>query len=51
MKIPFQQYWDLLAKYIQPQKGRFTLLAILLLSSIGMQLVNPQIMRSSSTPR
>jgi ATP-binding cassette subfamily B protein len=45
LKIPFQQYWDLLAKYIRPQKKRFTLLAVLLLSSIGLQLVNPQIMR------
>ena len=45
MKIPFQQYWDLLAKYIRPQKGRFILLAVLLLSSIGLTLVNPQIMR------
>ncbi len=45
MKIPFQQYWDLLAKYIRPQKGRFILLAALLLGSIFMQLVNPQIMR------
>lgn len=45
MKIPFQQYWDLLAQYIRPQKGRFTLLAVLLLSNIGLQLVNPQIMR------
>jgi ABC-type multidrug transport system fused ATPase/permease subunit len=45
LKIPFQQYWDLLAKYIRPQKWRFTLLAALLLSSIGMQIINPQIMR------
>jgi ATP-binding cassette subfamily B protein len=45
LKIPFQQYWDLLAKYIRPQKGRFILLAVLLLSSIGLTLVNPQIMR------
>ena len=45
MKIPFQQYWDLLAKYIWPQKRQFFLLAALLLSSIGMQLINPQIMR------
>ena len=45
MKIPFQQYWDLLAKYIQPQKKRFIFLTVLLLSSIGMQLINPQIMR------
>jgi len=45
LKIPFQQHWDLLAKYIQPQKGRFALLSVLLLSSIGMQVINPQIMR------
>jgi len=45
LKIPFQQYWDLLAKYIRPQRGRFILLAVLLLSSISLTLVNPQIMR------
>jgi ABC-type multidrug transport system fused ATPase/permease subunit len=45
LKIPFQQYWDLLAKYIRPQRRRFALLVVLLLSSIGMQLINPQIMR------
>lgn len=45
MKIPFQQYWDLLAKYIRPQRARFILLAGLLLGSIGLQLINPQIMR------
>jgi len=45
LKIPFQEYWDLLAKYIRPQRGRFILLSVLLLSSIGLQLVNPQIMR------
>ena len=45
MNIPFQRYWDLLSRYITPQKGRFILLTVLLLSSIGLQLVNPQIMR------
>jgi len=45
MKIPFQRYWDLLAKYIQPQKKRFYLLTGLLLSSIALQIINPQIMR------
>jgi hypothetical protein len=45
LKIPFQQYWDLLARYIRPQIGRFSLLAALLFSSIAMQLINPQIMR------
>jgi ATP-binding cassette subfamily B protein len=45
MDVPLRQYWDLLASYIQPQRARFTLLATLLLSSIGLQIVNPQIMR------
>ena len=45
MKIPFQQHWELLSKYIQPQKIRFSLLSFLLLTSIGMQVINPQVMR------
>ncbi len=45
MKIPFHQYWDLLAKYIKHQKARFALLTILLFSAIGLQVLNPQIMR------
>jgi len=46
MSIPLQQYWDLLSRYIRPQKMRFILLTVLLLSSIGLQIANPQIMRS-----
>ena len=42
---PLLQYWDLLANHIKPQKTRFSLLTILLLGSIGLQVVNPQIMR------
>ncbi len=45
MDVPLKQYWDLLASYVQPQRARFTLLAALLLGSIGLQIVNPQIMR------
>ncbi len=45
MHIPLKRYWDLLAEHIKPQKARFILLTILLLSSIGLQVVNPQIMR------
>jgi ABC-type multidrug transport system fused ATPase/permease subunit len=46
MKLPLKGYWDLLSRHIRPQRGRFTLLAVLLLGSIGLQIVNPQIMRS-----
>jgi ABC-type multidrug transport system fused ATPase/permease subunit len=45
MNIPLKPYWNLLARYIEPQKGRFLSLAVLLLSGIGLQLANPQIMR------
>ena len=43
MKIPRQQYWDLLAKYLKPQTTKVLLLAVLLFSQIGLQLFNPQI--------
>lgn len=45
MSLPMRAYWDLLSQYIKPQRGRFILMAILLLSSIALQVVNPQIMR------
>jgi ABC-type multidrug transport system fused ATPase/permease subunit len=45
MNIPLKRYWDLLADHIKPQKGRFSLLVVLLLGSIGLQILNPQIMR------
>ena len=45
MNIPLKAYWDLLAHHIRTQKLRYMLLTILLLSSIGMQVFNPQIMR------
>jgi ABC-type multidrug transport system fused ATPase/permease subunit len=46
VNIPLRQYWDLLADHIKPQRGRFALLACLLLGGIGLQIVNPQIVRS-----
>ncbi|RPJ50313.1 MAG: ABC transporter ATP-binding protein, partial [Chloroflexi bacterium] len=45
MSIPLRQYWDLLSRYIQPQKGRFILLVVLMLGSTVLQVLNPQIMR------
>lgn len=46
MRIPLTQYWDLLVDYLRPEVLKATLLAVLLFSSIGLQLLNPQIMRS-----
>jgi ATP-binding cassette subfamily B protein len=45
-KIPLKQYWNLLVNYLRPQWPLALLLAVLLLSNIALQLVNPQIMRS-----
>ena len=43
--IPIRAYARLLRDYLQPQIPRALLLAVLLLSSIGLQLATPQIVR------
>jgi ATP-binding cassette subfamily B protein len=45
MNVPLSQYWTLLADHIKSQKGRFALLTVLLLGSIGLQIASPQIVR------
>ena len=45
MKIPLKRYWALLATYLRPQGARVGLLAGLLLLNIGLELLNPQIVR------
>jgi ATP-binding cassette subfamily B protein/ATP-binding cassette subfamily C protein len=44
MQIPFRQYSLLLAGYLKPQWPRVLMLAIALLSTIALQLINPQIL-------
>ena len=44
MTIPFKQYSNLLSDYLKPQKGRVIKLAIALLSSIALQILNPQLL-------
>ena len=46
MKIPIRQYWNLLVSYLKPQWPVALVLAALILCNIGLQLVNPQIMRT-----
>ncbi|MBN2392012.1 MAG: ABC transporter ATP-binding protein [Anaerolineae bacterium] len=46
MNIPLKRYWNLLVQYLKPQWSAVLLLALLLLGSIGLQLLNPQILRS-----
>jgi len=44
MGTPLQDYVALLSHYLKPQKGRVVGLAIALLGSIGLQILNPQIL-------
>ncbi|TMD48371.1 MAG: ABC transporter ATP-binding protein, partial [Chloroflexi bacterium] len=45
MVIQFRRYWRLLVNYLKPQWTRVAWLAALVFSSIGLQLVNPQVIR------
>jgi len=45
MNIPLKQYFDLLLRYLQPQRYRVLLLAVLIFSGIAAQLIAPQIVR------
>jgi ATP-binding cassette subfamily B protein len=45
IRIPIRRYWALLRTYLVPQWPYALLLAVLLLSHIGLRLVVPQIMR------
>jgi ATP-binding cassette subfamily B protein len=45
-KIPLTEYWALLMVYLRPYRGQAVLMAVFLLSSIGLQLISPQILRS-----
>ena len=45
MHIPLHDYGSLLTRYLRTQRAKVFLLALLLLGSIGLQLVNPQLVR------
>lgn len=45
MQISYNQYWQLLVRYLQPQRARVLLLSGLLFGDIGVQLLGPQIVR------
>jgi ATP-binding cassette, subfamily B, bacterial len=45
MRISLKQYGALLVQYLRPQKSWVLILAVLLFGNIGLQLVNPLIMR------
>ncbi|HEX5690970.1 MAG TPA: ABC transporter ATP-binding protein, partial [Roseiflexaceae bacterium] len=45
MNIPLRRYWSLLVTYLRPQWLQVAGLAVLLFGGIGLQLLNPQILR------
>lgn len=45
MQLPLHDYWSLLARYLRVHRGKVFALALLLLGSIGLQLVSPQLVR------
>ena len=45
LSVRFRQYVELLVRYLRPQAGMVAAVAVLLFAGIGLQLVNPQIIR------
>ncbi|MBN1659013.1 MAG: ABC transporter ATP-binding protein, partial [Anaerolineae bacterium] len=45
MNVPLRQYWNLIVRYIVPQRLPALGLVLLLLAGITLQVVNPQVMR------
>lgn len=45
MTLALAQTFALLTRYFRPQRGRVLLLAVLILGSIALQLINPQLVR------
>ena len=43
--MPYRRYAALLSQYLRPLKYRVAILAVFMFSGIGLQLVNPQILR------
>lgn len=46
MSIPLKRYWNILVTYLRPQRSKVGVLAVLLLVSIALQLIIPQLLRS-----
>jgi ATP-binding cassette subfamily B protein len=45
-RIPFRGYWEVLSTYLRRRRGAFALLSFLICGGIGLQLANPQLLRS-----
>jgi hypothetical protein len=44
-RVPFKEYWQMTATYVRPEWRRVALLTALIFTTLGLQLVNPQIIR------
>jgi ATP-binding cassette subfamily B protein len=44
--IPVRSYWNLLSAYLRHQRARTVVLAVLLFAGIGLQVLNPQLIRT-----
>lgn len=45
-KLPIRQYLSLFSRYLRPQWKKVVLLTVLLTGSVGLQLLNPQILQA-----
>ena len=43
--IPVRSYFTLLSDYLRPQRAKVVLLSVLLVGVIGLQLLNPQLIK------
>lgn len=44
--IPVRRYWNLLSSYLRHQRAQTTVLTVVLFTGIGLQVLNPQIIRT-----
>jgi len=42
--IPLRQFWELLREYLAAHRAKVALLALLMIASAGLQLLNPIVM-------
>lgn len=45
MELPLKRYWALMYQYLSPLRGKVLLLGVLIFSSLGLNLINPQLVR------
>lgn len=46
MELPLKRYWALMFQYLSPLRGKVVLLGIFIFTSLGLKLINPQLVRT-----